>query len=72
MTVTLKDDAADLVVPARIRRRAGFKTGDQLEFKVSGGIISIVPKLESADSEYTAAQRRLIDARLKEAAKGAT
>lgn len=36
-----------------------------MEFKVSGGVINIVPKLPSADDEYTPAQRKIIDARLK-------
>ena len=53
-----------------VRRRAGFKPGDQLEFKASGGVVTILPKLPSADNEYTPAQRRLIDARLDEAEKG--
>ncbi len=47
------------------------KAGDRLEFKVSGGIISILPKLPSADDdEYTPEQRHLIDAELAEASKG--
>ena len=70
MTVTVKNTTAELVVPSSIRRRAGIKTGDQVEFKVSGGIINIIPKLPSADDEYTPAQRRVIDAQLKDARKG--
>lgn len=70
MTVTVKDNATDLVVPASVRRQARIKAGDQVEFKVSGGIINIIPKLPSADDEYTPAQRRVIDAQLAEAAKG--
>jgi AbrB family looped-hinge helix DNA binding protein len=70
MTVTVKNNTAELVVPSSIRRRAGIKAGDQLEFKVSGGIINIIPKLPSAADEYTPAQRRVIDAQLAEAAKG--
>ena len=66
MTVTVKSNASDLVVPASVRRRAGIKAGDRLEFKVSGGIINIIPKLPLADDEYTPAQRRIIDARLAE------
>src|SRR2546426_9779211 len=66
MSVTVKNNTADLVVPSSIRRRAGLKAGDRVEFKVSGGIINIVPKLPSADDEYTPAQRRIIDARLAE------
>ena len=67
MTVTVKDQDTDLVVPPSVRRRAGIKAGDRLEFKVSGGIINIIPKLPSAADEYTATQRRIIDAELAEA-----
>src|SRR5205823_4900996 len=68
MTITVKNKT-DLVVPAAVRRRAGIKPGDQLEFKVSGGVITIVPKLPSANDEYTPEQRRIIDARLAESAE---
>jgi AbrB family looped-hinge helix DNA binding protein len=70
MTVTVKNNRTDLVVPKSVRRRAGIKPGDRLEFKVSGGIINIIPELPSAHEEYTSEQRRAIDAQLKEAAKG--
>ena len=70
MTVTVKNNTTNLIVPVSVRRRAGIKAGDRLEFKVSGGIISIIPKLPSADDEYTPEQRRIIDAQLDEAAKG--
>ena len=69
MTVTVKNKT-DLVVPPSVRRRAGIKPGDRLEFKVSGGIINIIPKLPSADDEYSPEQRRIIDAQLDEAEKG--
>jgi|SRR5450755_3614123 bifunctional DNA-binding transcriptional regulator/antitoxin component of YhaV-PrlF toxin-antitoxin module len=70
MTVTVKNNKVGLVVPPSVRRRAGIKAGDRLEFKVSGGIINIIPKLPSADEEYSPAQRRAIDALLKDAANG--
>lgn len=60
MTVVVKAKM-DLIVPPSVRRRAGIKAGDQLEFKVSGGVISIVPRLPSADDEYTPQQRRVVD-----------
>ena len=63
MTVTVKNKK-ELVVPQSVRRQAGIKSGDRLEFRVSGGIINIIPELPSADDEYTPAQRRSIDARL--------
>lgn len=69
MTVTLQSKD-ELVVPRAVRRRAGIKTGQTVKFKVSGGIISIIPDLPSADDEYTPAQRRVIDARLAEAREG--
>jgi AbrB family looped-hinge helix DNA binding protein len=69
MTITVKNKT-DLVVPASVRRRAGIKAGDRLEFKVSGGIINIIPKLPAADDEYTPEQRRIIDTQLDEAEKG--
>ena len=69
MTTVVKENNK-LMVPESIQRRAGIKTGDHLEFKVSGGIINIIPKLPSADDEYTPAQRRVIDAQLDEADKG--
>ena len=65
MTVIVKPNA-DLVVPRSVRRRAGIKAGDRLEFKVSGGAINIVRKLPSADDEYTPRQRRALDRALAE------
>jgi bifunctional DNA-binding transcriptional regulator/antitoxin component of YhaV-PrlF toxin-antitoxin module len=65
MTVTVKNKTP-LVVPLAIRRRAGLKSGQELEFKVSGGVITIAPKQPDADDEYTPAQRRIIDAQLAE------
>jgi bifunctional DNA-binding transcriptional regulator/antitoxin component of YhaV-PrlF toxin-antitoxin module len=65
-TVTVQNES-DLVVPRSVRRRAGIKSGDQVEFKVSRGVINIIPKRLSADDEYTPAQRRVIDSRLAKA-----
>jgi bifunctional DNA-binding transcriptional regulator/antitoxin component of YhaV-PrlF toxin-antitoxin module len=69
MTITVKKKV-DLVAPPSVRRRAGLKPGDQVEFRVSGSVINIVPKIPPPDDEYTPAQRRIIDARLDEAEKG--
>jgi AbrB family looped-hinge helix DNA binding protein len=49
MTVTVKSKMP-IVVPPSVRRLAGFKSGDKLEFKVSGGIVSILPKRDSGDT----------------------
>lgn len=66
MTVAVKNNnKTPLVVPPAVRRRAGFKSGQDLEFKASGGVIAILPKLPSADDEYTPGERRAIGARLK-------
>jgi len=59
-----------IVVPESLRRRAGIKPGDRLEFKVSGGIINIIAQGPSAEDEYTPAQRRAILAEIAEAQKG--
>ena len=71
MTVAVKNNnKTPLVVPSVVRRKAGFKSGQELEFTASGGVITIVPKLPSAGDEYTPEQRRIIDAQLDEAEKG--
>lgn len=41
MTVTVKNDTAEMVVPASVRRQASIKAGDRLEFKASRGAITI-------------------------------
>lgn len=63
MTVTVKNKTP-LVVPPSVRRQAGLNSGQQIEFKVLGGVISIHPKLATADDEYTPEQRRIVDAQL--------
>jgi hypothetical protein len=69
MTAAVKNRIG-LTVPPSIQHEAGFRTGDVVEFKVSGGVITILPKLPSADDEYTPEQRRSIDVQLDEAEKG--
>ena len=69
MTITV-DEKTRRIFPASVRRQAGFRTGDQLEVRASGGIVSFIPKLPVADDEYTPEQRRMIDAPLDEAEKG--
>jgi bifunctional DNA-binding transcriptional regulator/antitoxin component of YhaV-PrlF toxin-antitoxin module len=44
-----------------VRRQAGLWSGDRLEFKVSGQVITILPKPRATDDEYTPAERRAID-----------
>jgi AbrB family looped-hinge helix DNA binding protein len=69
MIITV-NNKTPIVVPEFVRRKAGLKSGDQVEFKVSGGIINIIPKASAVDDGYTPAQRRMIDARLAEAQQG--
>lgn len=66
MTVALKNDnKTPLVIPPAVRRKAGFRSGQVLEIKASGGAITIVPKVPNSAGEYTPAQRRAIDAELR-------
>ena len=59
-TVSIKSKQPIAVSPATLRR-AGFKDGQEIEIKVSGGVITILPKLPAVQDEYTPAQRRAID-----------
>ena len=65
MTVTVKNQSP-LVVPSAVRRQAGLKSGQEIEFRVVRGVISIRPKLPAADDEYTPEQRRIVEAQLAE------
>ena len=49
MTLTL--DNKPIVVPDAIRRKAGLRCGDRVEFKVSGRAITIQPK-KSPSEDY--------------------
>jgi bifunctional DNA-binding transcriptional regulator/antitoxin component of YhaV-PrlF toxin-antitoxin module len=70
MTVAIRNNnKMPLVVPKAIRRKAGFKSGQELEIKASGGVITILPKLPSADEEYTARERRAIDRAIAQSEK---
>jgi len=64
MTFVIKTKPGTL--PAAVRQQAGFKLGQELEFKVSGGVVTVLPKLPTADDEYTPQQRAIIDAQLAE------
>lgn len=65
MTVTVTSETTTpLVAPPSVRQRAGHRNGQHLEFRVSGGVITILPKPPAADKGSTPRQRRMIDARL--------
>jgi bifunctional DNA-binding transcriptional regulator/antitoxin component of YhaV-PrlF toxin-antitoxin module len=65
VTITVKRKT-QLSVPPSVQRRAHTKAGDTLEFIVSGGVITIIPRLPLADDEYTPRQRAIVDAQLAE------
>ena len=65
MTVVVNNKTG-LIVPPSVRRQGGIKNGDRVDFRGSGGVIDIVPRLPSAN-EYTPAQRCVID---RDLAKG--
>jgi bifunctional DNA-binding transcriptional regulator/antitoxin component of YhaV-PrlF toxin-antitoxin module len=69
MTVTVRNKKP-LTVPDGVLRRAGLKHGDRVEFKVSDGVINIVPKPSAVNDEYTPEERRAIDVQLDQAEKG--
>lgn len=57
----------NLIVPESVRRKAGIRAGDKIEFKASPRKITILAK---AVEEHTPAERRKIDARLAKARRG--
>jgi AbrB family looped-hinge helix DNA binding protein len=61
MTVILKPKT-EITVPKSIRRKAGIKPGDRFEFKVSGRVIQIVPKLSADEIEDA---RELADPKIR-------
>jgi AbrB family looped-hinge helix DNA binding protein len=69
-------DKGQITIPTRVRKQAGLSKGDLVEFSYSRGKIVIVPKTVIDRSnfpvadEYTPEQRRILDARLKQAEKG--
>jgi AbrB family looped-hinge helix DNA binding protein len=65
--VTLK---GELVVPKSVRRRAGIKTGDRVEFMISGRVINIIPKLPYADDTFSPAETALIARARREMREG--
>ena len=63
MTSVLKEKQP-LIVPVSVRRRAGMKPGDRLEFTAARGVITIVNRSSTLLDEESPAQRRIIDAQL--------
>jgi AbrB family looped-hinge helix DNA binding protein len=71
-TLIKVQDKGQVTIPNRIRSKAGLAKGDLVEAAFERGKIVLTPKtvidrskFPSADDDYTPAQRRAIDARLK-------
>jgi len=74
MTVVVKDKKP-LTVPDTVRRRAGFQTGDRVEFRVSHGVVTILAKdlgAETADDTLTAEEAKKVRHALKQVREGKT
>jgi bifunctional DNA-binding transcriptional regulator/antitoxin component of YhaV-PrlF toxin-antitoxin module len=62
MTVTLKNKTP-LTAPDRVRQEARLKSGDQVEFHVSGRVIRIVPKpplTQGSEDTLTSAEAKMV------------
>ena len=74
MTVIVKSKSP-LTVPDQVRRRAGFKPGDHVEFKVSRGVVTIQPKRSascSPDDVLTEAEAKKVRHALGQVREGKT
>jgi len=65
MTLTLKPKT-EITVPKSVRRKAGFKPGDQVVFQVSDRSITIVPKLSPDELQD---EREMRDPKIRAAIK---
>lgn len=60
MAVTLKPKS-EITVPRDVRRKAGIKPGDRIEFAVSGRRIIIIPEQEvDPDDTLTSAEAKIV------------
>ena len=74
MTVIVKSKSP-LTVPDQVRRRAGFKSGDRVEFKVARGVVTILPKRLtscSPDDTVTEEEAKKVRHALKQVREGKT
>jgi bifunctional DNA-binding transcriptional regulator/antitoxin component of YhaV-PrlF toxin-antitoxin module len=74
MTAVVKDKIP-LTVPDKVRRRAGFKPGDRVEFRVSHGVVTIFSKdfaAETAEDTLTAEEAKKVRHALKQIREGKT
>jgi len=77
MSIVKVQHKGQMTIPIAVRSAVGVVDGDFVDVKAVGGKIIITPtlvidrsKFPTADDEYTPEQRRIIDARLREAEKG--
>jgi bifunctional DNA-binding transcriptional regulator/antitoxin component of YhaV-PrlF toxin-antitoxin module len=64
-----------LTVPDEVRRRAGFKHGDRVEFKVSRGVVTILTKrlrIHDRDDTLTAAEEKKVRHAMNQVREGKT
>jgi hypothetical protein len=72
MTVAVKNKAPVIVPPAALRR-AGFKSGQELEVKASGGVITIIPaRPQDPDDTLTPDQSKRLRQSMKQMRQGKT
>ena len=74
MTATVKSNAP-LTVPDQVRRRAGFRPGDRVEFRVSDGVVTILTKrlaVRDSDDTLTPAEARKVRHAVKQVREGKT
>lgn len=69
MTVVVTSKS-DLVVPKSVRRKAGIKSGDRVEFMVSGRVIMIRPEPAPAEETFTAEDTAAIEMARREMRQG--
>jgi AbrB family looped-hinge helix DNA binding protein len=69
MTVVVTSKG-ELVVPKSVRRRAGIKTGDRVEFMISGRVINVILKLSYADDRFNPEETALIARARREMREG--
>ncbi len=44
--------STEIIVPRSVRRKAGIKAGEKVEFVVSGRVINIIPRLPYAEDTF--------------------
>ena len=74
MTATVKPKTP-LTVPDAVRRRAGFRPGDKVEFKASRGMVTVLTRghvRQDADDILTSAEARKVRHAIKQVREGKT